>query len=132
MTFLGMGIASGADIRHFFNVLRSWDSFFHVAKRVTRHLWDLAIYGRAMQLVNGNALVAGLAKSAFDAGVDIRVNSPALRLVTEDGADGVQKIRGAVVMHNGAEQTLRARRGVMLATGGFPHGATTFFSCLAW
>jgi hypothetical protein len=82
MTFLGMGIASGADIRHFFNALRSWGSFFHVAKRVTRHLLDLAMHGRGMQLVNGNALVAGLAKSAFDAGVDIRVNSPVVRLVT--------------------------------------------------
>jgi succinate dehydrogenase/fumarate reductase flavoprotein subunit len=116
ITFLGMGIASGADIRHFFDVLRSWRSFFHVTKRVVRHLLDLALHGRGMQLVNGNALVAGLAKSAFDAGVEIRVNSPAVRLITEDG-----KVRGAVVMHNGAEQTLRAKRGVMLATGGFPH-----------
>ncbi len=120
MTFLGMGIASGADIRHFFNALRSWGSFFHVAKRVTRHVFDLLLHGRGMQLVNGNALVAALAKSAFDAGVDIRVNSPAVRLITE-GDDGSQKVRGAVVMHNGAEQTIRAKLGVMLATGGFPH-----------
>lgn len=116
ITFLGMGIASGADIRHFFNVLRAWDSFLHVTKRVARHVLDLAIHGRGMQLVNGNALVAGLAKSAFDAGVDIRVNCPVVRLITEDG-----KVRGAVVMHHGTEQTIRAKRGVMLATGGFPH-----------
>ena len=116
ITFLGMGIASGADIRHFFNVLRAWASFLHVTKRVARHVLDLAIHGRGMQLVNGNALVAGLAKSAFDAGVDIRVNCPVVRLITEDG-----KVRGAVVMHHGTEQTIRAKRGVMLATGGFPH-----------
>jgi len=121
MTFLGMGIASGADIRHFFNSLRSWRSFFHVAKRVTRHLMDLAVHGRGMQLVNGNAVVAALAKSAFDAGVDLRVNSPVVRLITEAGEGGAQKVRGAVAMHNGTEQTIRAKRGVMLATGGFPH-----------
>ncbi len=116
MTFWGMGIASGADIRHFFNAMRSWTSFFHVAKRVARHLSDLVFYGRGMHLVNGNALVAALAKSALDAGVEIRVNSPVVRLIVEDG-----KVRGAVVMHQGVEQSIRTKRGVMLATGGFPH-----------
>lgn len=116
ITFLGMGIASGADIRHFFNAMRAWRSFLYVTNRVVRHLWDLVWHGRGMHLVNGNALVAALAKSAFDAGVDIRVNSPAVRLIT-DGPN----VRGAVVMHHGAEQTIRAKRGVMLAAGGFPH-----------
>ena len=116
ITFLGMGIASGADLKHFLNTLHSWGSFFHVAKRVIRHLFDLLFHGRGMHLVNGNALVAALAKSAFDAGVDIRVNSPALRLFTQEG-----KVRGATVLHNGEEETILAKCGVMLATGGFPH-----------
>ena len=120
-TFLGMGIASGADIRHFFNALRSWGSFFYVAKRVARYVWDMTLHGRGMHLVNGNALVAGLAKSAFDAGVDIRVNSPAVRLVVDEGANGTSAVRGAVVMCDGVEHTIRAKRGVVLATGGFPH-----------
>lgn len=115
-TFLGMGIASGADIKHFFNATRSVTSFVHVVKRVLRHLRDLLLHGRGMQLVNGNALIAGLAKSAFDKGVEIRVNTPAVRLILEQG-----KVCGAVVMCDGQEQTLRAKRGVMLATGGFPH-----------
>jgi len=44
-TFLGMGIASGADIRHFFNATSAWESFFYVAKRVVRHLFDLLFHG---------------------------------------------------------------------------------------
>ena len=40
-TFLGMGIASGADIKHFFNAMRSGASFFYVVKRVLRHYIDL-------------------------------------------------------------------------------------------
>ena len=120
-TFLGMGIASGADIIHFFNVTRAWGSFLYVAKRVARHLLDLLFFGRGMHLVNGNALVAALAKSAFDAGVEIRVNSPAVRLVTAEGVNGSLQVRGAVVQRNGHEQTIRAKRGVVLATGGFPH-----------
>lgn len=115
-TFLGMGIASGADIKHFFNATRSVTSFVHVVKRVLRHLRDLLLHGRGMQLVNGNALIAGLAKSSFDKGVEIRLNTPAVRLILEQG-----KVCGAVVMCDGQEQTLRAKRGVMLATGGFPH-----------
>ena len=115
-TFWGMGIASGADIRHFFNAMRSWKSFWYVTRRVARHVLDLALHGRGMHLVNGNALVAGLYRSALDAGVDMRVSCPAIRLLTEGGA-----VRGAVVMQDGKEVVLRARRGVVLATGGFPH-----------
>lgn len=120
-TFFGMGIASGGDIRHFFNATRAWSSFFYVAKRVACHLLELLFYGRGMHLVNGNALVAALAKSAFDAGVEIRVNCPAVRLITETCANELPKVRGAVVLHKGSEVSIRAKRGVMLATGGFPH-----------
>ena len=115
-TFLGMGIASGADIKHFFNAMRSGASFLYVVKRVLRHLTDLLLHGRGMHLVNGNALIAGLAKSAFDKGIDIRVNTPAVRLIAEQ-----DRVCGAVVMHEGQEQSIRAKCGVMLATGGFPH-----------
>ena len=69
-----------------------------------------------MHLVNGNALAARLAKSAADLGVDIRVGSPAKRLLRENGA-----VSGAVVATSGGEVTIRARRGVVLACGGFPH-----------
>ncbi|MEY4121226.1 MAG: hypothetical protein RLZZ457_64 [Pseudomonadota bacterium] len=120
-TFLGMGIAAGADIRHFFNALRAWGSFGYVVKRVVRHLLEVAWHGRGMHLVNGNALVAGLAKSALDAGVDLRVNTPAVRLITEPSPQGGLSVRGAVVMRDGVEHRIHAKRGVMLATGGFPH-----------
>ena len=83
---------------------------------VGRHLLDLVVHRRGMRLVNGNALVAALAKSAFDRGVEIRVNSPARRLLQEAG-----RVTGAVVQTPAGELTIHARRGVLLATGGFPH-----------
>ena len=92
MAFFGMGIASGADLKHFLNVTRSTTSLFHVGRRLAKHLADLAVHRRGMHLVNGNALVARLAKSAADLGVEIRVSSPARHLVQENGA-----ICGAVV-----------------------------------
>lgn len=75
----GMGIATGADLRHFLNATRSWRSFIHVSRRVARHFVDLALHGRGMRLVTGNALVARLAKSAFDLGVELRVSCPVTR-----------------------------------------------------
>lgn len=111
-TLWGMGIASGAELRHFFNALRKPASLWYVAQRLLRHCADLLRYRRGMRLVNGNALVAGLAASAFAKGVEIRTHSPAQRLLTEQG-----RVVGAMV--NGQE--IRARCGVVLACGGFPH-----------
>ncbi|GHE22216.1 FAD-dependent oxidoreductase [Halomonas urumqiensis] len=113
--FLGMPIQAGPDLMAFLTVTRSFKSFVHVAKRFTRHLFDLALYGRTMQLVNGVALTGRLAKSADDLGVDTWVSSPATRLV-RDG----QRVIGVVVDTPEGEVTLNARRGVVLAAGGFP------------
>lgn len=117
ISFFGMGIASGADLGHFMNAARSLDSFIHAGKRFAKHLLDLARHGHGTHLVNGNALAARLGKSATDLGVEIRVGSPARRLLRESGGIG-----GAVVATaDGGEVTIRARRGVVLACGGFPH-----------
>lgn len=114
----GMGIASGADLGHFLKAIRSPVSFVHVARRVMRHFRDLAIHHRGMQLVNGNALVAGLLKSALDLGVRLLPSSPAQHLIEEQG-----RIVGALIATPDGERRVRARRGVVLAAGGFPHDA---------
>jgi len=115
-TLWGMGIASGAELRHFLNALHKPASFWYVTKLVLRHWRDLLVHRRGTRLVNGNALIGGLAKSAFDWGVDIRVNSPALRLLQDGG-----RVTGAVVQTPQGEASIHARCGVVLATGGFPH-----------
>ncbi|GGX99560.1 FAD-binding dehydrogenase [Litchfieldella qijiaojingensis] len=114
--FLGMPIQAGPDLMAFLTFTRSFTSFLHVTRRFTRHLYDLARYGRAMQLVNGVALIGRLAKSADDMGVETWVSSPAKRLI-EDG----ERVAGVVVDTPQGEVTLRARCGVVLATGGFPN-----------
>ncbi|MDO8769796.1 MAG: FAD-dependent oxidoreductase [Burkholderiaceae bacterium] len=115
-TLWGMGIASGAELKHFLNAMRSPASFWHVTKLVLRYGWDLLIHRRGMRLVNGNALVAGLAASAFEAGVEIRTSCPARRLLTEQG-----RVVGAIVGSPQGDVEIRARCGVVLACGGFPH-----------
>ena len=115
-SFLGMGIMAGPYLQAFLHATTSVRSFFHAAWRVSFHLLDLVTNRRGMQLVNGTALVARLAKSADDLGVQLWVSSPVTRLVTDDGA-----VTGAVVATPGGEVTVRARRGVLLAAGGFPN-----------
>ncbi|MDA9440651.1 FAD-binding dehydrogenase [Bradyrhizobium sp. CCBAU 51745] len=112
----GMGIASGADLRHFLNARSSPTSFFHVARRLAKHMLDLLRFGRGMHLVNGNALVARLLKSADSLGVRIMPATPAQSLLRE-GA----RVVGTRAERDGAALEIRARRGVVLACGGFPH-----------
>jgi succinate dehydrogenase/fumarate reductase flavoprotein subunit len=115
-SFLGMPIMAGADLAAFLSMTRSAKAALHVTKRFSAHLWHLARHGRAMHLVNGVALVARLAKSAEDLGVQLLESAPATGLLQGNG-----RVCGAVVQRAGAEQRIRARRGVLLAAGGFAH-----------
>ena len=106
----------GAELGHFFNARRRPASALHVAKRFARYAWDRATMGRDCHLVNGNALVARLLRSALDKGVTLLRAAPATALIEEQG-----RVAGAVLGIDGAPVTVRAGRGVVLAAGGFPH-----------
>ncbi len=94
----GMGIAGGADMAHFFNATRSPRSALYAARRLLRHGWQRLRAGRGQHLVNGNALVARLLRSALDAGVRFQLNAPVVRLLQGppgvSGASAAQRRRG--------------------------------------
>ena len=115
-TFIGLGIASGLDMRMFLTATRSPKALSYVARRMLKHVRDLVLHGRGMQLVNGNALVARLLRSAEEKGVALWQNAPARELIRQDGG-----VTGAVLETAAGPMTITARRGVVLATGGFPH-----------
>ena len=112
VSLAGMGIASGSDLGHFFNARRNPKSALHVFRRLARHGLDLLMHRRGMHLVNGNALVARLLRSAIDLDVTILPGHPAERILRT-----YERVTGAIC--GGVE--IHARRGVVLATGGFPH-----------
>ncbi|XRQ10556.1 FAD-dependent oxidoreductase, partial [Actinomadura welshii] len=62
----------------------------------------------------GPALIGALLEAGLRNGVDVRVEAPATRLVTEGS-----EVRGIVVRADDAEHTVRAAKGVVLASGGF-------------
>lgn len=116
ITFLGMMIGSGKELLHFFNVMRSPVSAFFVARLFLKFLRDMAFHGRPMRLMNGNALVARLAKSCFDKGVPIWTRAAVRQLIRNDrGA-----VAGALVETVKGTVEIRAAKGVVLAAGGFP------------
>jgi succinate dehydrogenase/fumarate reductase flavoprotein subunit len=117
-TLYGLGIAAGAELRHFINATRSWQSMKHVVRLVSGYAWDLLRHGRSQRLVNGHALAGALLASARQKGVEIRVGSAAIELLSDDG-----RVTGAILQEGGQRVRVQARCGVVLATGGFPHDA---------
>ncbi|SFB56704.1 Succinate dehydrogenase/fumarate reductase, flavoprotein subunit [Azotobacter beijerinckii] len=117
ITFIGMMFnSSNADLKHFFNATRSLTSFVYVTKRLATHLKELALYRRGINVTSGNALAARLAKSALDLGIPIHTRTPASELLLENG-----RVIGALVRGPQGAQRIEARRGVVLASGGFSH-----------
>ncbi len=115
-TLFGLNVGSGAELTHFFKATRSLASADFVARRILAYGIDRLRHGRGMRLANGNALAGRLAQSAFDLGADLWLAAPAVRLERSNG-----RVTGAVVRRAGAEVRVRARRGVVLACGGFSH-----------
>ena len=112
--FFGFAIGSRVEMIRFMNAGRSIKALAYVARKLGRHFWDMLRHGEAQNLVHGRALIARLARSLFDMETQIWVSSPITRLIVEDGA-----VRGAAVQTPHGPVTVRVRRGVVLACGGF-------------
>lgn len=114
MVFGGMMVTRD-DIVALLKPFASMKAFATSASLVGRFLRDRVTHARGTRLVLGNALVARLLFSLRAKGVEIEVNAPLQRIIREGDS-----ITGAVVGHSsGQAQFIRARRGVVLATGGF-------------
>jgi succinate dehydrogenase/fumarate reductase flavoprotein subunit len=114
-TFHGMTIQAGADLRAFLTMLRNPRAFGYVSRRVLRHLRDLLLHGRGMDLRNGAALTARLLRSALDLGVSFQTQREVVALLRpETMVTGVRLADGTEIF---------ARKGVILATGGLGQSA---------
>lgn len=69
---------------------------------------------RRRMFAMGNAIAIGLRKGLMDAGVPVHYETELTDLVIEDG-----RVVGVRVRHEGEERVVRARRGVVLGSGGF-------------
>lgn len=89
----------------------------HLAKSLTRYWLDLPFRltsRKDRRLTLGNALTGGLRDALNQRNVPLWLNSPMEDLISENG-----KVVGVRVKQNGQTLNIRARKGVVLAAGGF-------------
>lgn len=113
--FLGIGVGSVVEMQKFFSAGRSLKSLSYVLGQMALGGLQYLRYGRNARLTRGGALIASLVRAATELGVPIWLSSPAEALLAGDG-----KVRGLRVRRDGETVDVTARRGVILATGGFP------------
>src|SRR5579885_1944599 len=111
---LGGMMVGKDDIPRLVGRFRSLANLRHAAKLVARYLGDRLRYSRGTRLVMGNALVARLYYSLRKRGVPILFET-----AIEEMLGGREGVTGAVLRSKGDTIAVRARRGVVLATGGY-------------
>jgi 3-oxosteroid 1-dehydrogenase len=108
---LGMAVMTN-EARYLSHYNRSLKAFGISARVATRTLW--ARVRRQDLLTNGASFIGQALKIALAAGVQVWTDSPLEELIVEDG-----RVAGIRVTHDGTVVNVQARRGVLLATGGF-------------
>ena len=91
--------------------------WWHLAKSLARYWFDWPFRFKSRKdrrLTLGNALAGGLRMALNRNNVPVWLESPMIELVEEKGA-----VTGALVKHKGKTLRIRARKGVVLAAGGF-------------
>jgi succinate dehydrogenase/fumarate reductase flavoprotein subunit len=101
------------DIPALLHPFRSRANFAHAARLLARQARDRINHRRGTRLMMGNALVARLLYSLNQRAVEIRYQS-ALKELVEDGG----RIVGAIFGTANGDIAIRAKKGVVLATGG--------------
>ena len=94
---------------------------WHLTKSLARYWFDLPFRFKSRKdrrLTLGNALVGGIRMALNKRNVPVWLNSPMQELIEEKGA-----VTGAVIRHEGKTVRIRARKGVILAAGGFDKNA---------
>ena len=90
---------------------------WHLVKSLARYWfdWPFRFTSRKdRRLTLGNSLAGGLRLAMKERNIPLWLETPLLELVTEKG-----KVTGAIVRQKGAEMRIGARKGVILAAGGF-------------
>jgi 3-oxosteroid 1-dehydrogenase len=96
-------------------VMRTWEGRRAALHTVWRAVASILLR-RHMDTL-GRALIGRLRLAVKEAGIPLWLNTPLRSLITDDtGA-----VIGARAQHDGAVVRIRARKGVLLATGGFEH-----------
>lgn len=103
------------ELRSFYRVRQSWAGKGVLVKLVARMV-RARVFGERIAAI-GQSLAARLRLAMKEHGIPLWLDSPMAELLTD--ADG--SVTGAVLGRNGSRLRIGARRGVILASGGFDH-----------
>ena len=113
---LGGMMVGKEDIPRMIGRFQSVGNFVYAAKLVLRYFIDRLRYPRGTRVMMGNALIARLFYSLRKRGVPILYNASILDILGDRNG-----VTGARIRVNGVETTVKTRKGVVLATGGYAH-----------
>lgn len=117
---LGGMMVNVSDVYHLLNATKSVRSLFYTAKLVLRYVMDrMRGYHRGTRLLLGNALAAQLFHAVLQHGIAYWLQAPATKLHRDAGG----RITGVAIRRGGKQLNVQARKGVVIATGGFPWNA---------
>lgn len=113
--FMGLGgmMVARGELPALLKPFRSWGNLRTSLSILLRYFKDRITHNRGTRLLMGNALVARLLYSLNKQGVAIQFETSLVELLKED-----DRIVGAMVESPRGRKVIRARRGVVLATGG--------------
>ena len=113
---LGGMMVGKPDVQRLLGRFRSLSNFAYAGRLAARYYTDRLRYPRGTRLVMGNAMVGELYYTLRQRKVPVLFDHAIVQLVTEGGV-----VRGVEVSAATGTQRIQARRGVILATGGFGH-----------
>lgn len=103
------------DLRLFYQVRQNWRGKAVLLKLIYRMV-RARVFGDRMAAI-GQSLAARMRLALQEHDIPLWLDTPMTELLTGPGGEVI----GAVVERNGAPHRIRARRGVILAAGGFDH-----------
>ena len=110
----GRMMVDRADIGHLMDATRKISSFRHAIRLLARYGADRLRHHRGARLVMGNALVGRLYHALLQRNVPLLLSTEVASITLDGG-----RVSGAAVKRGPAPSEIRARAGVVLATGGF-------------
>lgn len=117
MVFGGMMVGK-PDLAPLIGRFKSVHNFVYTATLFARYLLDRLRYPRGTRLMMGNALVARLFYSLRKRNIPVLFDAAIVDLLGDK-----QHVTGARVNVSGKDMSIKVRKGVVLATGGFGHNA---------
>jgi succinate dehydrogenase/fumarate reductase flavoprotein subunit len=118
-TLFGGMMVNRLDIPHLRRVGKSLRATLRATRLVSKYVWQRLRGPRGTTLHLGNALAAQLYASLLVRQVEILFSAD-----VEDLSMQGDRVGGVIIRHGARDRLIAARRGVVLATGGFSHDAT--------